>query len=73
MFSILAEPSFWISLFSVTLVQIALGADNLIIITIIEILCGLYTAALLVYLVATRWLDRCARPAPPSSSRRGAG
>jgi predicted tellurium resistance membrane protein TerC len=32
---ILIEPSFWVALFSVTLVQIALGADNLIIITII--------------------------------------
>jgi predicted tellurium resistance membrane protein TerC len=30
-----AEPAFWISLFSVTLIQIALGADNLIIITIL--------------------------------------
>ncbi len=29
------EPTFWLSLFSVTLIQIALGADNLIIITII--------------------------------------
>ncbi len=29
------EPLFWASLFSVTLIQIALGADNLIIITII--------------------------------------
>jgi predicted tellurium resistance membrane protein TerC len=32
---ILIDPGFWASLFSVTLVQIALGADNLIIITII--------------------------------------
>jgi predicted tellurium resistance membrane protein TerC len=32
---ILLDPLFWVSLFSVTLVQIALGADNLIIITII--------------------------------------
>jgi predicted tellurium resistance membrane protein TerC len=32
---LLLEPRFWLSLFSVTLVQIALGADNLIIITII--------------------------------------
>ena len=32
---LLLEPSFWLALFSVTLVQIALGADNLIIITII--------------------------------------
>ena len=32
---LLAQPSFWAALFSVTLIQIALGADNLIIITII--------------------------------------
>ena len=32
---LLLEPGFWLSLFSVTLVQIALGADNLIIITIL--------------------------------------
>ncbi len=31
----LLDPGFWLSLFSVTLVQIALGADNLIIITIL--------------------------------------
>jgi len=31
----LIEPAFWVALFSVTLVQIALGADNLILITII--------------------------------------
>jgi predicted tellurium resistance membrane protein TerC len=35
MLDLLLSPAFWISLFSVTLVQIALGADNLIIITII--------------------------------------
>lgn len=35
MLGLLLEPGFWVSLFSVTLVQIALGADNLIIITII--------------------------------------
>ena len=35
MLSLLMDINFWISLFSVTLVQIALGADNLIIITII--------------------------------------
>lgn len=35
MFDILFESVFWIKLFSVTLVQIALGADNLIIITIL--------------------------------------
>jgi len=29
------DPAFWLALFSVTLVQVALGADNLIIITII--------------------------------------
>ncbi len=34
MFEVLLEPVFWVNLFSVTLVQIALGADNLIIITI---------------------------------------
>ncbi len=32
---LLLDPGFWASLFSVTLVQIALGADNLIIITIL--------------------------------------
>jgi predicted tellurium resistance membrane protein TerC len=31
----LLDPGFWLALFSVTLVQIALGADNLIIITIL--------------------------------------
>ena len=30
---LLLDPGFWLALFSVTLVQIALGADNLIIIT----------------------------------------
>ena len=35
MFDILFESVFWINLFSVTLIQIALGADNLIIITIL--------------------------------------
>jgi predicted tellurium resistance membrane protein TerC len=35
MLDLLTDPTFWIGLFSVTLVQIALGADNLIIITII--------------------------------------
>ena len=35
MLDLLVDPKVWISLFSVTLVQIALGADNLIIITII--------------------------------------
>jgi predicted tellurium resistance membrane protein TerC len=35
MISLLVDPGFWLSLFSVTLIQIALGADNLIIITII--------------------------------------
>ena len=35
MMDLLLDPGFWISLFSVTLVQVALGADNLIIITII--------------------------------------
>lgn len=35
MLDLLVDPKVWISLFSVTLVQIALGSDNLIIITII--------------------------------------
>jgi predicted tellurium resistance membrane protein TerC len=35
MFDILFESVFWLNLFSVTLIQIALGADNLIIITIL--------------------------------------
>ncbi len=35
MIDLLLQPSFWAALFSVTLIQIALGADNLIIITII--------------------------------------
>jgi predicted tellurium resistance membrane protein TerC len=35
MLDLLLEPGFWLALFSVTLVQIALGADNLIIITIL--------------------------------------
>jgi predicted tellurium resistance membrane protein TerC len=35
MFEILFESVFWLNLFSVTLIQIALGADNLIIITIL--------------------------------------
>ena len=35
MFELLLDPGFWAALFSVTLVQIALGADNLIIITIL--------------------------------------
>lgn len=35
MIDLLGQPSFWAALFSVTLIQIALGADNLIIITII--------------------------------------
>ncbi len=35
MIDLLIQPSFWAALFSVTLIQIALGADNLIIITII--------------------------------------
>ena len=34
MFDVLLEPIFWMNLFTVTLIQIALGADNLIIITI---------------------------------------
>jgi len=35
MLDLLFDPAFWLALFSVTLVQIALGADNLIIITIL--------------------------------------
>jgi len=35
MLAFLLDPGFWLSLFSVTLVQIALGADNLVIITIL--------------------------------------
>ena len=35
MTDLLLNPAFWASLFGVTLIQIALGADNLIIITII--------------------------------------
>ncbi len=35
MLNLLLDPGFWLALFSVTLVQVALGADNLIIITII--------------------------------------
>jgi len=35
MFDLFLESTFWFSLFSVTLIQIALGADNLIIITIL--------------------------------------
>jgi predicted tellurium resistance membrane protein TerC len=35
MLQLLADPGFWAALFSVTLIQIALGADNLIIITIL--------------------------------------
>ncbi len=35
MFDVLLESVFWVNLFSVTLIQIALGADNLIIITIL--------------------------------------
>ncbi|MCJ7630709.1 MAG: hypothetical protein MUO50_20215, partial [Longimicrobiales bacterium] len=35
MLSLLADPAFWAALLSVTLIQIALGADNLVIITIL--------------------------------------
>lgn len=35
MLDLLVDPAFWAALFSVTLVQVALGADNLIIITIL--------------------------------------
>ena len=35
MLALFADPAFWAALFSVTLIQVALGADNLIIITIL--------------------------------------
>ncbi len=35
MFDLFSDPAFWAALFSVTLIQVALGADNLIIITIL--------------------------------------
>ncbi|NNM03741.1 MAG: TerC family protein, partial [Gemmatimonadetes bacterium] len=35
MIDLLTDPGFWAALFSVTLIQVALGADNLIIITIL--------------------------------------
>ncbi len=35
MIDLLVDPKIWISLLSITLIQVALGADNLIIITII--------------------------------------
>ncbi|RUM39066.1 MAG: TerC family protein, partial [Desulfobulbus sp.] len=35
MFDVVFTSTFWLNLFSVTLIQIALGADNLIIITIL--------------------------------------
>ena len=35
MFDVLFDPAVWVALFSVTLIQVALGADNLIIITIL--------------------------------------
>lgn len=35
MIELFADPAFWAALFSVTLIQVALGADNLIIITIL--------------------------------------
>lgn len=35
MLDLLLDPAFWLALFSVTLIQIALGADNLIVITIL--------------------------------------
>ena len=35
MLQLLIDPAFWAALFSVTLIQVALGADNLIIITIL--------------------------------------
>jgi len=35
MINLFTDPAFWAALFSVTLIQIALGADNLIIITVL--------------------------------------
>ncbi len=35
MIDLLTDPAFWAALFSVTLIQVALGADNLIIITVL--------------------------------------
>jgi predicted tellurium resistance membrane protein TerC len=35
MLELIADPAFWAALFSVTLIQVALGADNLIIITVL--------------------------------------
>jgi len=35
MIQLLTDPAFWAALFSVTLIQVALGADNLIIITVL--------------------------------------
>jgi predicted tellurium resistance membrane protein TerC len=35
MFDLFSDPAFWAALFSVTLIQVALGADNLIIITVL--------------------------------------
>ena len=35
MLELFADPAFWAALFSVTLIQVALGADNLIIITVL--------------------------------------
>ena len=35
MIDLFADPAFWAALFSVTLIQVALGADNLIIITVL--------------------------------------
>ena len=35
MFDLFSNPAFWAALFSVTLIQVALGADNLIIITVL--------------------------------------
>ena len=35
MIELISDPAFWAALFSVTLIQVALGADNLIIITVL--------------------------------------
>ena len=35
MIDLISDPAFWAALFSVTLIQVALGADNLIIITVL--------------------------------------
>ena len=41
MAELLTNPAIWASLFAITLIQVALGADNLIVITIIAILAAM--------------------------------